>query len=68
MIPNFDDSGRLPPGIHPAELNENLLKSSRNIQRVALTRASDLNTYQIMQTQSLVLSEGSVAKIQEMFN
>ena len=50
------------------ELNENLLKSSRNIQRVALTRASDLNTYQIMQTQSLVLSEGSVAKIQEMFN
>ena len=50
------------------ELNENLLKSSRNIQRVALTRASDLNTYQIMQTHSLVLSEGSVAKIQEMFN
>ena len=50
------------------ELNENLLKSSRNIQRVALTRASDLNTYQIMQTQSLVLSEGSIAKIQEMFN
>lgn len=50
------------------ELNENLLKSSRNIQRVALTRASDLNTYQIMQTQSLILSEGSVAKIQEMFN
>lgn len=50
------------------ELNENLLKSSRNIQRVALTRASDLNTYQIMQTQSLVLSEGSIEKIQEMFN
>lgn len=50
------------------EMNENLFKSSRNIQRVSMTRASDLNTYQIMQTQSLVLAEGSIAKIQEMFN
>ena len=50
------------------ELNENLLKSSRNIKRVALSRAWDLNTYQIMNTQTLVLSEGSIAKIQETFN
>jgi large subunit ribosomal protein L4 len=45
-----------------------LLKSSRNISRVALARASDLNTYQIMNTHALVLSEGSIAKIQEIFN
>jgi large subunit ribosomal protein L4 len=50
------------------ELNENLLKSSRNIKRVALSRAWDLNTYQIMNTQTLVLSEASIAKIQETFN
>ena len=50
------------------EYNDALLKSSRNIKRVSLARASDLNTYQIMHTQTLVLSEGSIAKIQEMFN
>jgi large subunit ribosomal protein L4 len=50
------------------EYNDTLLKSSRNIKRVSLARASDLNTYQIMHTQTLVLSEGSIAKIQEMFN
>lgn len=50
------------------ELNENLLKSSRNVQRVDLSRAWDLNTYQIMNSQALVLSEGSIAKIQETFN
>jgi large subunit ribosomal protein L4 len=50
------------------EYNDSLLKSSRNIKRVSLARASDLNTYQIMHTQTLVLSEGSIAKIQEMFN
>ena len=44
-----------------------LLKSSRNIERVSLARASDLNTYQILNTQALVLSEGSIAKIQEIF-
>ena len=67
VLKNLGISGKRTVLVTP-ELNENLLKSSRNIQRVALTRASDLNTYQIMQTQSLVLSEGSVAKIQEMFN
>lgn len=50
------------------EYNETLLKSSNNIQRVALAKATDLNTYQIMQSQAIVLAEGSIAKIQEMFN
>jgi large subunit ribosomal protein L4 len=50
------------------DLDENLLKSSRNIPRVSLSRASDLNTYQLMNTQALVFSEGSIAKLQEIFN
>jgi ribosomal protein L4 len=45
-----------------------LLKSSRNIPRVSLSRAADLNTYQLMNTQALVFSEGSIAKLQEIFN
>lgn len=50
------------------EYNEVLLRASNNIQRVSLAKAADLNTYQIMQSQALVLAEGSIAKIQEMFN
>ncbi|MBL7816873.1 MAG: 50S ribosomal protein L4 [Saprospiraceae bacterium] len=49
------------------ELNENVLKSSRNVERTSVARANDLNTYQIVNTQSLVLTESAVAKIQETF-
>jgi large subunit ribosomal protein L4 len=50
-----------------SDLNENVLKSSRNLAKATVSRASDLNTYQIMNTQVLVLTEGSIAKIQETF-
>jgi large subunit ribosomal protein L4 len=50
-----------------SDYDEILLKSSRNIERVSLARACDLNTYQILNTRALVLSESSIAKIQETF-
>lgn len=49
------------------ELNEIVLKSSRNVERTGVARAGDLNTYQIMNTQALVLTESAIAKIQETF-
>jgi large subunit ribosomal protein L4 len=49
------------------EQDDNVFKSGRNVARVSIARAGDLNTYQILNTQALVLSEGSVAKIQETF-
>ena len=50
-----------------ADMERELLLSSRNLQRAEVARAADLNVYQIMNTQTLVLSEGAVAKIQESF-
>ena len=50
-----------------SDYDEILLKSSRNIERVSLARATDLNTYQILNTRALVLSEGSIARLQETF-
>lgn len=50
-----------------ADMERELLLSSRNLQRADVARAADLNVYQIMNTQTLVLSEGAVAKIQESF-
>ncbi|NDV78658.1 50S ribosomal protein L4 [Dysgonomonas sp. 511] len=43
--------------------NKNVYLSARNLQRVKVVRASDLNTYTILNCTSLVLAESSVAVI-----
>lgn len=48
-----------------AEQNENAHLSSRNIPNTKLVRAQDVNTYEIMYANTLVLSEGSIQKIIE---
>lgn len=48
-----------------AEQNENAHLSSRNIPNTKLVRAQDVNTYEIMYANTLVLSEGSIQKIVE---
>lgn len=45
------------------EYDNNVLLSSRNIQKANVVAASDLNTYEVMNSGTLVLSEGAVAKI-----
>jgi len=50
----------------PAE-NNNIYLSSRNLQDVTVVKASDLNTYQIMNAKVIVFLEGSVKKIEEVF-
>ena len=47
--------------------NNNIYLSSRNLQDVSVISASFLNTYQIMSAGTLVLFEGSVNKIEELF-
>jgi large subunit ribosomal protein L4 len=48
-----------------AEADNNLLLSSRNLKESMVMLASDLNTYDIMRAQAIVLSEGSIDKIKE---
>jgi large subunit ribosomal protein L4 len=48
--------------------NNNIYLSSRNLQDVSVVSASFLNTYQIMDARTVVLFEGSVKKIEEVFN
>jgi large subunit ribosomal protein L4 len=43
--------------------NKNVYLSARNLQRVKVVRASDINTYSILNCTSLVLAESSVAII-----
>jgi len=49
------------------ELNKNVLLSSRNLQKVNLATISDLNTYQILNAQKLVIFEPIASKFDEFF-
>jgi large subunit ribosomal protein L4 len=39
--------------------------SARNLPKAAVSRAQDLNTYDILYANTLILSEGSIGKIVE---
>lgn len=41
--------------------------ASRNIKKANVTRAQDLNTFSVMNTSTLILSESSIEKIKETF-
>ena len=47
--------------------NNNIYLSSRNLKDVSVVTASELNTYQILNANTVVLFEGSVKKIEEAF-
>ncbi|MDR1810105.1 MAG: 50S ribosomal protein L4 [Prevotella sp.] len=47
--------------------NKNVSLSARNLQRVNVITASDINTYSILDSSCLVLSESSVAVIDNLF-
>ena len=49
------------------DYEKEVLLSSRNLPNSVVSRAEDLNTYQVMNTGTLIISEGSVEKIKETF-
>jgi large subunit ribosomal protein L4 len=49
------------------EENKSIYLSSRNLQGVSVVIASELTTYQILNAKTLVILEGSVGKIEEVF-
>ena len=49
------------------EANKNVYLSARNIPGVKVSLASNINTYELLDAKSLVLSEGSVSVIEQLF-
>lgn len=49
------------------DMERELYLSSRNIKKADVTRAADLNVYEILNAHTLVLSESAINKIQESF-
>jgi len=48
-----------------ADVEREVVLSSRNLKKSSVQRADDLNVYQILNTGTLVLCESAIAKIQE---
>jgi large subunit ribosomal protein L4 len=51
-----------------AEVDQNVVLSSRNIKNAQVTTASNLNTYEIIKADTLIISEGAVQKLEEIYN
>lgn len=49
-------------------LNKNVYLSSRNLERVKVVTAADLNTYDIVNAHALILSESSVKVLESLLN
>ncbi len=50
------------------ETNKNVYLSSRNIQGAKVVTASDLNTYDILHAETLILAEGSIKVLETILN
>jgi large subunit ribosomal protein L4 len=48
--------------------NKNVYLSARNLQRVNIVSASDINTYKIMDCSEIVFTESSIAAVGNLFN
>ncbi|AHM60196.1 50S ribosomal protein L4 [Flammeovirgaceae bacterium 311] len=51
-----------------AEVDQNVVLSSRNIKNAQVTTAGNLNTYEIIKADTLIFSEGAVQKLEEIYN
>jgi len=49
------------------EHNANVYVSSRNVQRTQVVSVDEVNTYQIMHANNVVISEGAVSKLKELY-
>lgn len=51
-----------------AEADKNIVLSSRNIKNAKVTTASQLNTYDVLHADNLIISEEAVQKLEELYN
>ena len=50
------------------EKNDNIFLSSRNLKRTKVLVASDINTYDLLHADKVLIAEGSISHIESLFN
>jgi large subunit ribosomal protein L4 len=51
-----------------SESNKNVYLSARNLGNTKVVSASNINTYDVLNAQNLILSVGSLTEIEKLFN
>jgi large subunit ribosomal protein L4 len=64
LLKNLQIEGKKTLVVMPAAV-ENVILSSRNLKKVKVVKASDLNTYEILDAVQLVITESSVKEIEK---
>jgi large subunit ribosomal protein L4 len=64
LLKNLQLTGKKTLLVMPT-VDENVVLSSRNLKRVRVVKASDLNTYEILDATQLVITESSVKEIEK---
>ncbi|MEL7118673.1 MAG: 50S ribosomal protein L4 [Bacteroidota bacterium] len=67
ILSNLDVAAKKSILVTP-DLEREVLLSSRNLKKASVIKASDLNTYEILNASKLILAEGSVSEIEKTFN
>ncbi len=67
MLNNFELNGRKTLLVLP-DIKENVYLSSRNIQGAKVASADSLNTYDILNTHKLIITESSFSEIDKLFS
>ena len=67
LLKNLNVEGKKPLFVLPGS-NKNVYLSARNLPKVNVAIASDINTYGVLNAGVLVLTEGSVAQIETVLN
>jgi large subunit ribosomal protein L4 len=64
LLKNFQLTGKKSL-IVVAEIEENVILASRNLKRVKVINATELNTYEILDATRLMITEGSIKEIEK---
>lgn len=64
ILKNLQIEGKKTLVVMP-DVNENVVRSSRNLKKVKVVKAADLNTYEILDATQLVITESSVKEIEK---
>jgi large subunit ribosomal protein L4 len=51
-----------------SEANKNVVLSGRNIQNAKITTADQINTYDLMNADSVIFVESSISKVENLLN
>jgi len=67
MLNNFELNGKKTLLVLP-DIKENVYLSARNVQGAKVTAADSINTYEILHTHKLIITESSFSELDKLFN